>query len=59
MEFKIELYTSDEHVLLKKHKLLLRFEMKGEQIKECMIRWVKKVGYNTHIDQRQATMALL
>lgn len=46
MEFETEpLYANDKHVIAKMYKFLLSFEIE-EQVKECMIKWARNLGYN-------------
>lgn len=44
MEFENELCTDNEHVIPKTYKLLLRFEMEGEKVKEYLMKWTKNFG---------------
>lgn len=38
----------NEYVIAKIYKLLLRYETEKEQVKQCMVKWVKNFGCNIH-----------
>lgn len=39
-----------EHVIAKLYKLLLKCEVE-EQVKECILKWIKNFGYNALMEQ--------
>lgn len=42
----MELCTNDGHINDKLYKLLLKYGREEEQVKDCMIKWVKNFGYD-------------
>jgi len=50
-EFEIQLCESDDHLIGKMYKLLLKGEMVEEQVKDCMVKWAKNIGHNIQMQQ--------
>lgn len=44
--FKTDVCTNDQHIIAKMYKILLKFDIEEEQVKECMIQWLKRLLYS-------------
>lgn len=43
MDFELDLCSSGKHVIAKMYNLLLKMNMEDDYVKDCMIKWAKKL----------------
>ena len=42
---------NNEHIITKMYKMLLQMKLEDEQVKECMVKWARNLGYNIMMSQ--------